>query len=86
MHGTIARCGWRPRTSPRVARADGSQPRDPDGLTLAPVGDRTVVTGELSGDAAETVTHAISVFTPRPTDLPDLLPAQRRALALDADL
>ncbi len=64
------------------ARADGSQPRDPDGLTLARVGDRTVVTGELSGDAAETVTHAISVFTPQPSDLPDLLPAQRRALAL----
>ncbi len=64
------------------ARADGSAPEQLDGISLALVGDRTVVSGELSGDAAETVAHTISVFTRPPSETDSVLPSQRRAEAL----
>ena len=64
------------------ARADGTAPDQPDGISLALVGDRTVVSGELHGDAAETVAHAIGVFTRPPSETDDALPSERRAEAL----
>jgi hypothetical protein len=65
-----------------LARADGSKPVNPDGITLSKMGDRTVVSGELHSDAAETVTHAINAFTTPPSETDDFTPAQRRANAL----
>ncbi len=53
-----------------------------DGITLALVGDRTIVSGELRGDAAETVAHTISAFTRPPSETDSALPSQRRAEAL----
>ena len=66
----------------KCARANGNQPVPADGFTLSPVGDRTVISGELHGDAAETVRHAIDVFTCPPTDGDSSTPAERRAEAL----
>ncbi len=66
----------------RCARADGNRPLEEDGVSLARVGDRTVITGELHGTAAETVAHTISVFTRPPSPTDDSTPAQRRAEAL----
>ena len=42
----------------------------------------TVIAGELHGDAAESVRHAIDVFTRPPTDGDSSTPAERRAEAL----
>ena len=64
------------------ARAEGNASEEPDGIGLALVGDRTVVTGELHGDSAETVAHAIGVFTRPPSETDSALPSQRRAEAL----
>ena len=64
------------------ARADGNEPLPADGFTLSPVGDRAAVSGELHGDAAETVRHTIDVFTRKPTELDSSTPAERRAEAL----
>ena len=66
----------------KCARADGNQPSPADGITLSPVGDRTAVSGELHGDAAETVRHAIDAFTRPPTEGDSSTPAERRAEAL----
>ena len=52
----------------KCARADGNEPLPADGFTLSPVGDQTVIAGELHGDAAETVRHAIDAFTRPPTE------------------
>ena len=49
---------------------------------MSPVGDHTVVSGTLNGDAAETVRHAIDVFSRTPTDGDSSSAAQRRAEAL----
>ena len=65
------------------ARADGSVPVEPDGLRLSKVLDgRTNISGELSSDAAETVTTALHAFMDPPADGDDRTPAQRRADAL----
>ena len=64
------------------AQADGSVPVPPDGFTLAQVGDRTVVSGELRSDAAETVAQAIARFTPPGAKADDTTPAERRVAAL----
>ena len=66
----------------RCARAEGSIPEKTDGLSVSPVGDQTVISGELHGDAAETVRHAIDVFTRKPSELDSSTPAERRAEAL----
>ncbi len=66
----------------KCARADGNQPLADDGVSLAMVGDRTVITGELHGAAAETVAHTIGAFTAKPSPTSDTTPAQRRAEAL----
>ena len=63
-----------------LAKADGTMPIEPDGLRLSSVLDgRTNISGELSGDAAETVTTALNVFMDPPAETDDRSPAQRRA-------
>lgn len=64
------------------ARADGSAPQPVGGLSLAAVGDVTVVQGELHGTAAETVAHTLDVFTRPPSEHDSSTPMQRRAEAL----
>ena len=66
-----------------LARADGTMPIEPDGLRLSKVLDgRSNISGELSGDAAETVTTALNAFMDPPAETDDRTPAQRRADAL----
>ncbi len=66
-----------------LARADGTEPREHDGLTISPAYDgRTVMHGELSDEAAEVVTTAIHAFTDPPSDGDDRSAARRRADAL----
>ena len=66
-----------------LARADGTIPIEPDGLRLSKVLDgRSTISGELSGDAAETVTTALNTFMDPPAETDDRSPAQRRADAL----
>ncbi len=65
------------------ADADGSRPVEPDGLRLSKVLDgRTSISGELSSDAAETVTTALQAFMDPPSETDDRTAAQRRADAL----
>ncbi len=62
------------------AKADGNLPVEPDGLRLSKVLDgRTNISGELSSDAAETVTTALNAFMDPPAETDDRTPAQRRA-------
>ncbi len=49
------------------ARADGSKPPLPDGLTVAEVGDRGVVKGDFSRTGLQTIREAIERFTKPPT-------------------
>ncbi len=63
------------------ALADGSRPAPTDGITLSELNGRTVVHGEFNGTAAETITHAISTFTPPPGEHDDRTAAERRAEA-----
>ncbi|MBK5287801.1 MAG: DUF222 domain-containing protein, partial [Acidimicrobiia bacterium] len=66
-----------------MARADGTQPPEPDGISLSKVLDgRSTIAGELSGLAAETVTTALSAFMDPPAEGDDRTPAQRRADSL----
>ena len=66
-----------------LARADGTIPIEPDGLRLSKVLEgRSNISGELSGDAAETVTTALNTFMDKPSETDDRTPAQRRADAL----
>ncbi|MBK5289363.1 MAG: DUF222 domain-containing protein, partial [Acidimicrobiia bacterium] len=54
------------------ARADGSKPVEPDGLRPSKVLDgRTNISGELSSDAAETVTTALHAFMDPPSETDD---------------
>ena len=65
------------------ARADGTMPIEPDGFRLSKVlNGRSTISGELSGDAAETVTTAVNAFMDPPSETDDRSPAQRRADAL----
>jgi hypothetical protein len=67
------------------AKADGSDPRAHDGLTISSGYDgRTILNGELSSAAAETVVTALHAFTDPPADDDDRTPARRRADALVA--
>lgn len=52
------------------ARADGSVPAAPDGLSLVPVGDASVLKGEFHGAGAETVAATLAAYTrpPQPDD------------------
>src|SRR4029079_15875568 len=51
----------------KCARADGSKPEPSDGLTIAPVGDRTVLHGDFTTAGGQTVREAIGQFTRPPT-------------------
>jgi hypothetical protein len=65
------------------ARADGTEPRDHDGLTLAKTyTGRTVLQAELSSSAAETVETALHALTDPPSDGDTRTTARRRADAL----
>ena len=65
------------------AQADGTEPRDHDGLTLSQTyAGRTVLNASLSSSAAEIVTTAIHAFTDPPADTDARTPARRRADAL----
>ncbi len=66
----------------KCARADGTPPEVVDGITLAAVGDATVVRGELHGTAAETLRHTLDVFSRPPSEHDSSTPSQRRAEAL----
>ena len=66
-----------------LARGDGTEPLDCNGLTLSPMlGGRTAVTGELCGADAEIVATALKAFMDPPSEGEDRTPAQRRAAAL----
>ena len=66
-----------------LATADGTCPRDLDGLSIAGTySGRTYLTADLSEDAAEVVVGAIHHFTDPPTDGDPRTAARRRADAL----
>ena len=65
------------------ARADGTEPRRHDGLTISRAyGGTTIVHAELSSTAAEIVETAIHALTDPPADGDPRTPARRRADAL----
>lgn len=64
------------------ALADGTKPQPADGITLATVGRRMVVRGELHGGGAESVAAAIDAFAPAPTAEDGTTAAERRAAGL----
>ncbi len=62
------------------AHAEGSSPRDHDGLTISQTdAGRTWLTADLSSDGAEIVLSAIHELTDPPTDDDPRSPARRRA-------
>jgi hypothetical protein len=66
-----------------LARADGHEPASHDGVYLSKAyGGRSVLHGELSSLAAETVVTAIHTFTDPPSEGDERTPAARRAAAL----
>jgi hypothetical protein len=66
-----------------LARADGNEPRDCDGLYLSRLfNGRTVLSGELGDLAAETVVTALHAYTDPPTDGDTRTSSQRTAAAL----
>jgi Domain of unknown function (DUF222)/HNH endonuclease len=66
-----------------LARADGEQPGARDGLHISPAFDgRTVINGELTDLAAETVMTAIHAYTDPPDPEDHRTVAHRRAAAL----
>lgn len=64
------------------ARADGTGPDVPDGLTLVEVGDRHQLHGEFSATGAETIHAALDAFTRSPGPEDGTTGAQRRAEAM----
>ena len=78
----LAAAGDRPL--PRLALADGTEPSAHDGLHVSRLYDgRTVIRGELSDLAAETVTTALHAYTDPPDDdVPEEDEPQRYAEAL----
>ena len=65
------------------AQADGTEPRDHDGLSISKTyGGRTVLNGNLSSSAAETVVSALHALTDPPSEDDHRSPARRRADAL----
>lgn len=65
-----------------LALAEGTEPREHDGLTISPTTGATTIRAELSGGAAETVVTAIHALTDPPTPDDDRSPQRRRADAL----
>ena len=67
----------------RLALANGTEPRAHDGLHVSRLFDgRTVISGELSDLAAETVTTALHAYTDPPDDLETKTTSRRYADAL----
>lgn len=65
------------------AQADGTEPRDHDGLSISKTfGGRTMINGNLSSAAAETVVNALHALTDPPADNDQRTPGRRRADAL----
>ncbi|MBK5289013.1 MAG: DUF222 domain-containing protein [Acidimicrobiia bacterium] len=65
------------------AQAEGTEPRDHDGVTVSQTyGGRTVLNADLSSTAAEIVTTALHALTDPPTDDDRRTAARRRADAL----
>jgi hypothetical protein len=64
------------------ARADGSAPAAPDGLSFVPVGDRHALRGEFGGGAAEIIAAALDAFTRPPQPDDPGTAASRRAEAM----
>ncbi len=65
------------------AQADGTEPRDHDGLSVSQTyGGRTVLNGNLSSTAGEIVTNALHALTDPPSDGDRRTAARRRADAL----
>jgi hypothetical protein len=61
------------------ARADGSKPAPPDGLTMAEVGDRFVRRGDLAKTSAQSIREVLTKFTRPPTADDTTTLAQRQA-------
>ena len=79
-HASLRRAAGHVRN---LARADGTEPADRDGLTLGKLLDgRTVINGELSGTKAEAVRTAMQAFMDPASDRDGRTAAQRRADAL----
>jgi hypothetical protein len=68
------------------ARADGSKPEHPDGVTLAEVGDRGVLKGDLTKSSLQTVREAIEKFTRAPAANDESTLAHRQARTSPPDL
>ena len=64
------------------ARADGSKPEPPDGLTVAEVGDRGVLRGDFAKPSLQTVREAIEKFARPPAANDGSTLAVRQAEAL----
>ena len=61
------------------ARADGSKPTVPDGVTVADVGDRGVLRGDFAKPGLQTVRDALEAFTRPPTADDESTLAERQA-------
>ena len=66
----------------RCARADGSKPELPDGVTIADVGDRGVLKGDFTKPGLQTVREALEKFTRPPAANDETTLAQRQAAGL----
>ena len=66
----------------RCARADGSKPELPDGVTIADVGDRGVLKGDFTKPGLQTVREALEKFTRPPAANDGTTLAQRQAEGL----
>ena len=64
------------------ARADGSKPVQPDGVTVADVGDRGVLRGDFAKAGLQTVRDALEAFTRPPTVDDESTLAHRQAEGL----
>ena len=64
------------------AWADGSKPDQPDGVTVADVGDRGVLRGDFAKPGLQTVRDALETFTRPPTADDESTLAQRQAEGL----
>src|SRR5689334_17915697 len=64
------------------ARADGSKPEQPDGVTVAEVGDRIALHGDFTKAGLQTVREALETFTRPPVANDESTLAQRQAEGL----
>src|SRR4051794_8235522 len=64
------------------ARADGNKPEQPDGVTIADVGDRIALHGDFGKGGGQTVRDALEKFTRAPTANDESTLAHRQGEAL----